>query len=89
MRHLHDDDIDAIGLLLEERILTRIQEMENNIMAAIDDANTALTNLQTSATTIVDKLGQVNQDPAISTLATGIQAVADQLTNAVTPPAPA
>lgn len=61
-------------------------------MAAIDDANTALTNLQTAAQAIVTKLGEAVAgagvpEADVANLATGIQAVADQLNAAVNPPA--
>lgn len=36
VRHLDDEDLDAIGVLLEERILHEIHEMEKRIMATLD-----------------------------------------------------
>jgi hypothetical protein len=48
------------------------------IMAAIDDANNALATLNANVDALVAR-GTTNQDPAIETLAQGIQAAADKV----------
>lgn len=37
VRHLDDDDLDAIGVLFEERILQELRTMKGQIMAALAD----------------------------------------------------
>lgn len=37
MRHLHDEDLDAIGVLIEVKIYNRLSEMESHIMSTLAD----------------------------------------------------
>jgi hypothetical protein len=85
-RWLHDDDLEELAVILEHKILHILTESMVTLMAAIDDLNTAVTNVQASATTAVNMLeAQTTNDPAIATAAAAVQAVADQLNAATTP----
>ncbi len=90
-RWLHDDDLDELAVILERRILHVLTESMVTFMAAIDDLNTAVTNLQAGVTAVLAALDAAKStDPAITAAAQSVQAAVDQLNAAagttVTPP---
>ena len=89
MRHLHDEDIAEITELLERLILDRLNQLGDQIMAAIDNLNQNITDLTTATNAAVAKIGEQNQDPALQDAADAVAAQTTALNNAVTPPAPA
>jgi outer membrane murein-binding lipoprotein Lpp len=72
-------------------LLKEIIHKENHIMSAIDDLNAAVTQLSTSISNEITALQAAlanNNDAAIETAVTNINALNTQLVASVTPPAP-
>lgn len=102
MRHRPPDEHLELFEALVEVMAELISQSEARIMAAIDDLNTAVTNLDAAVHTIADTVAGLEQqigtgggtgsaelEAAIATAATGVQAAADNLTtiaNSATPP---
>lgn len=88
MRHLSDEDLEQLEAWLEVKILQRLDD----IVAAIDELNTAVTALQTAEADIAAHITGLNNDAAISAAATAISGVATALEAlipaAVVPPPP-
>lgn len=72
----------------ERAVLERLEHIESRIMAALDDLNASIGNLNTAVQGAVAKLGDSNQDPGITAAAQAVQAAVDTL-NAAVNPAPA
>jgi outer membrane murein-binding lipoprotein Lpp len=87
--HLDDEDIDRLGVLLEVRILARLTEMEQTIMAAIDDLNTAVQTLSADVDQLIALQQSGDQTPAIVAATDAVNAVDAKVTAITAPPAPA
>lgn len=73
----------------ERAVLEKLERIESRIMAALDDLNASIGNLNIAVTGAVDKINSGNQDPGITAAAQAVQAAADALNAAVTPQTPA
>lgn len=62
MRHLDDEDLDLLGVLLDQRILSRLSEMETRIMATLTEAGAVDADIQTQLDQVVILL---NADTAL------------------------
>lgn len=87
MRHLEDEDLDAISVILNALILTEIHDLKEAIMSELDDAVTRIT------TDIANAVGQLQT--AIAEVAstgadvTKLNDAAASLEAALTPAEPA
>lgn len=76
--------------VLEElvRALVHLNRTMEKQVAAIDDLNSAVTDLTTAANAAIAKINAGDQSPAIENAVTSIKAVTDALNTVVNPPAP-
>ncbi len=89
---LSNDDIEELSIVIDQRILHHIEDILTEwmqpIMSALDDLNTAVTNLTTATDAAVAALGSQSSGLSAEQAATAtaaVQAEADKLTAAVAP----
>lgn len=91
MRHLDDEDLDAIAVLLDARILSQLSEMEQHIMSSLadlltedaslnDEINQVIALVQQDATLINDLKGTIGSGNLNPTQQSQVDALFAQMT---------
>lgn len=87
MNHRDREEVEAIVGLAVWVIALEIHQAKDQIMAAIDDLNVSVTNLQSAVSDLAARVDNTQQEPAIAAAATAVQGAADTLNTLAQPPA--